>query len=928
MKTLFVNRNVIVSIFAVMFLIHGVPGICYGQGTAPTLTPYDDNTSLRIRFRITLDEGVDRNAYQVQFRQKRPQGEWISKCVVIERGNRTEIAGDLDVFASAVYYPGYFALFVVWHPGHYSDDTFYIDAIFTNLDFGTAYEARYRDTNLPECAQNPPTPDSWSELGEGTTYLVVPPPTFLPGENNTSLLVFSDYFTRPYEQKAYQVQLRRKSPQGEWITICTSIGSTVSGLGINIGHIRTIFTDLEPETAYEARYRDTNQSECAQNPFAPDPWSEIAEGTTHLVAPARADFVDANLAKIIRNKLQLDTEGGHIDLLKIPLASLAKLAAELELSDQQITDITGLEHATQLEELDLSYNQISDISPLAHLLELTNLILRRNQISDISPLAELPTLRWLSLSSNQISDVTPLTTFASVDSLRYLFLRGNPITDTSSVRKLKREHSNLSISIDIPVILTNPGDETDLYVIADRSILQVDLDRTNVQKISPQSLRTYSIAIDVISDKIYWASRDDIQRANLDGTHVQNVVTGLDEPENIALDVAGGKIYWTEERGHRIQRANLDGTNIQDVITGLYRPYGIALDIPGGKIYWMEEDDRRIRRANLDGTNVQDVVTGLNEPENIALDVAGGKIYWTESSEDRIQRANLDGSDVHVVVTDLDGPRGIALDISGDRIYWTDYSQNTIWRANLDGADVHVVAIGVSSPTAIALDSYHTGMQDEQSVSEPAERPPIPEDVNGDDVVNILDLVFVASALGDEGQGLVTDVNGDGVVNILDLVMVAGALGNAAAAPSADPRALAMLTATDVGQWLAQAGELDLADATSSQGLVFLKQLLAALTPADTALMPNYPNPFNPETWIPYRLAEDAGVTLTIYDTSGNMVRRLELGHQSAGFYESRSQAIHWDGRNEFGEGVASGVYFYHLSAGEYSAARRMLVIK
>ena len=184
-----------------------------------------------------------------------------------------------------------------------------------------------------------------------------------------------------------------------------------------------------------------------------------------MVAPARADFVDANLAKIIRNKLQLDTEGGHIDLLKIPLASLAKLAAELELSDQQITDITGLEHATQLEELDLSYNQISDISPLAHLLELTDLILRRNQISDISPLAELPTLRWLSLSSNQISDVTPLTTFASVDSLRYLFLRGNPITDTSSVRKLKREHSNLSISIDIPVILTNPGDETDLYVI-------------------------------------------------------------------------------------------------------------------------------------------------------------------------------------------------------------------------------------------------------------------------------------------------------------------------------------------------------------------------------------------------------------------------------------------------------------------------------
>ena len=221
-----------------------------------------------------------------------------------------------------------------------------------------------------------------------------------------------------------------------------------------------------------------------------------------------------------------------------------------------------------------------------------------------------------------------------------------------------------------------------------------------------------------------------------------------------------------------------------------------------------------------------------------------------------------------------------------------------------------------------------TGIQEEQTVTAIAEPPPIPQDVNMDDAVNILDLVFVASALGDEGQGLVADVNGDGVVNILDLVSVAGALGDVAAAPSLHPQALAMFTATDVGQWLVQAQTLDLTDATSQRGVLFLNQFLAALTPKETALLSNYPNPFNPETWIPYRLADDADVTLTIYNSSGIMVRRLELGHQSAGFYESRSEAIYWDGRNEFSEGVASGVYFYHLSAGEYSAARRMLVIK
>ena len=221
-----------------------------------------------------------------------------------------------------------------------------------------------------------------------------------------------------------------------------------------------------------------------------------------------------------------------------------------------------------------------------------------------------------------------------------------------------------------------------------------------------------------------------------------------------------------------------------------------------------------------------------------------------------------------------------------------------------------------------------TRIQGEQTVTAIAESPPIPQDVNRDDVVNILDLVFVASALGDEGQGLVADVNGDGIVNILDLVSVAGALEGVAAAPSSNPRALAMLTAANVGEWLAQAQGLDLTDATSQRGVLFLEHLLAVLTPKETALLPNYPNPFNPETWIPYRLAEDTNVTLTIYDTNGIMVRHLDLGHQSAGFYESRSEAIYWDGRNDFGEGVASGVYFYHLSAGDYSGVRKMLIVK
>ena len=173
-------------------------------------------------------------------------------------------------------------------------------------------------------------------------------------------------------------------------------------------------------------------------------------------------------------------------------------------------------------------------------------------------------------------------------------------------------------------------------------------------------------------------------------------------------------------------------------------------------------------------------------------------------------------------------------------------------------------------------------------------------DVNGDGVVNIQDLVLVAGRLGQTGQND-ADVNGDGVVDILDLVTVAGAFGAEAAAPSAHPQALALLTYADVEGWLTQAQQMALTDPAYLRGIVVLEQLLAALTPKETTLLPNYPNPFNPETWIPYHLAHAADVTLTIYDTKGAVVRRLDLGHQSAGYYTARTKAAYWDGSNERG---------------------------
>ncbi|MDD9975603.1 MAG: T9SS type A sorting domain-containing protein [Candidatus Poribacteria bacterium] len=202
------------------------------------------------------------------------------------------------------------------------------------------------------------------------------------------------------------------------------------------------------------------------------------------------------------------------------------------------------------------------------------------------------------------------------------------------------------------------------------------------------------------------------------------------------------------------------------------------------------------------------------------------------------------------------------------------------------------------------------------------------EDVNGDGTVNIQDLVLVAGNFGQTGQS-VADVNEDGVVNIQDLVLVAGAFGRDAAAPSVWHRDLEIIpTQAEVQQWLREAQQVNLTDPAFQRGILALEQLLVALTPKETILLPNYPNPFNPETWIPYRLAVPTDVTVSIYSSSGRLVRTLEFGHQSVGIYESRSRAAYWDGRNSLGERVASGVYFYTLTAGDFTATRKMLIRK
>ena len=492
-----------------------------------------------------------------------------------------------------------------------------------------------------------------------------------------------------------------------------------------------------------------------------------------------------------------------------------------------------------------------------------------------------------------------------------------------------------------------------------------NLDGSNVRDLVTQGLDSpFGIALDVAGGKMYWTDldTDKIQRANLDGSNVEDLVTqGLSAPSGIALDVAGGKMYWTDLNTDKIQCANLDGSNVEDLVTqGLDSPFSIALDIAGGKMYWTHMDwnpaterftNGKIQRANLDGSNIEDLITGLNILYGIALGIPSQAIPSTPDLVVEDVRADpvtvAPGEKFKLYATLRNQGTG---ESTATRIRYYRSSNATISTqdtqlasANRDPLAANATIrryLTITAPTTpgtyyygacvdSVTDESDTANNCSLAVSVTVTAPPmVTEDVNGDGVVDVKDLVYVAERYGQTGT-TTADVNGDGVVNIDDLILVAAVLdANAAAAPSLYSDALEQFTVSDVQLWLSQARQRAVTDPRVRKGILFLEQLLASMVPKETVLLANFPNPFNPETWIPYHLAKDADVTLHIYAVDGHIVRTLALGHQVAGMYQSRSRAAYWDGKNEFGEAVASGLYFYTLTAGDFSATRKMLIQK
>ena len=524
-----------------------------------------------------------------------------------------------------------------------------------------------------------------------------------------------------------------------------------------------------------------------------------------------------------------------------PLIQLTRLTT-LFLEVNQIRDISPIAQLKQLTLLYLSYNQIRDVTALAQLVNLEKLYLNNNQIREVAPLGELAeaSLTTLDLNRNQIRDVSPL---AKLTYLERLSLRGNPISDTVSLSTLLDVNPNLYIDIEVD---TGRGIEVDtgrgIEVVSETGDLTVTA--STLQPLIGKTLDDMVVTL-TLNGGTYERSIFDIRGAvtvsGIDGVTIPwhdpdregdtQITVKLEFDGDIDTDSA---LTFTIGMG---AIANYDGP-----------PLTIEIPVPVSA----EAETTPSTSATLvisPSSAVSPVVGGQLAFD---LNITGGEAvagYQATVQFDTTALRYVESSNGDYLPTSAFYVEPV---VEGNLVKFNAASLSG--ESNGDGTLVTFTfeVISVKDSTLTLSDVLLTdtdGIAYAPSVenAEITELPQLKEDVSGDGIVNIQDLVLVASNLGQAGQNR-ADVNGDGVVDIRDLVKVAGALGNNAAAPSLHPQALEMLTATDVQQWLSEAQDLVLTDAISRTGILFLEQLLTVLIPKETVLLTNYPNPFNPET--------------------------------------------------------------------------------
>ena len=655
---------------------------------------------------------------------------------------------------------------------------------------------------------------------------------------------------------------------------------------------------------------------------------------------------DAGLAAGIREALGLG-EGARITAAAMRQLTELRVLARND-DDPIVADLTGLQHATQLVSLNLNGNYdlsdisvlanltkleslflngtgVSDISVLANLTKLKALYLRHTGVSDISVLANLTRLWALSLDDTGVSDISVL---ANLTQLEALYLQSTGVSDISALvnlpklKELYLSHSPLS-----------RASHTHVLALRARGVTVAAPDPPPPPPPPPPPTWTLEDSwsgpvgdrfqiVEAIAfagnNTVFWASGDRLYKwdfeANyawwwdFDGRRVIDVAISRDNPSVVAYALQNNDrkrdwvslrktadLSWvtsTRQAGVKSLSIDRDGSHLAVLGFWNYATYDIR-----GVSGW--QFDR------VDGADTS--ATGA-----IALDVS--HVFGTSSSIVRTFYTRWGGNNISVSRY-YDGEHRYLPDISVAGNAFTsgplavkDGSEGGLIAAAAD-ASIYFFMPKTSTPTEYTVHSigneYYQGHERGTPITCLA--------------VMAGDGRYYATSTAQDNLLCFWDLRTGGLAQQLDVGFQSAeiafsqhnsyvAVANGSISGGDRSIKIYRWSGDDPGRLAAPAQKTELSQ--------------------PTALLANYPNPFNPETWIPYQLSEPAEVSVSIYSVDGKLVRTLELGQVPSGVYSDKERAAYWDGRNAAGEPVASGVYFYTLRAGDFSATRKMVIRK
>ena len=627
-----------------------------------------------------------------------------------------------------------------------------------------------------------------------------------------------------------------------------------------------------------------------------------------------------------------------------------KSLRRLEINDCGISDLSGLETLTQLTSLTLVNNLISDVSPLKSLNALTYLNLKNNVITDVSPLSGLTRLKNVILDHNVITDLSPLEKLPETTNISFGnnpgFPQGGPkITGPWLWVLFPGAQFDTFRTTDL-LARASGGDVTEREIATNGTREGKSLgDKVWIShKISPDENNMIKLLTDL---GISRGNGEDVIYGSLTlyspREQNTNMFAGSDNNHKIWLNGALVKEKLGEGWAHDYEQffpvTLKQGKNVLLVAIhcwggGWAGHFGFAPDadytvLPTGTGFTLSTQTPQVQvgdtfTVRLQAEQVSDfagwqsdvtfnpaVLRANRVSEDDFLKQNGGRTFFQNGTINN-QLGEITGMKAARLSEGAVNGEGTLLSVS----FTAKAAGRTRLRLrNFQAGTLKGETIPTMPPELV--------ISVEGRVARPA------WDVNEDGVTDLGDLLLVTTALGQKPpKNPRTDVNGDGVVNGKDAALVAEHLGEGEAPAAPSSVGTAELTPERVMRALDILRAADDGSLPFQRGIAKLEHLLALFIPEKTALFANYPNPFNPETWIPYQLAEHADVTLSIYSIDGKLIRTLAIGYQPAGLYQYRSRAVYWDGRNALGEPVASGVYFYTLTAGTFTATRRMLILK